>query len=541
MAQIIAIANQKGGVGKTTTAVNLAASLAVLKKRVLLVDMDSQGNATMGSGIQKNDLLYSVTDVLLGEVPIETAISKAEVGYKVLGSNRDLAGVELAIAEQDGREFILRNALQQIEKDFDYIIVDCAPSLSLITVNALAAVDAVIIPMQCEYYALEGLADLTQTIDKIQQALNPELEIIGVLRTMYDARNALTRDVSAELEQYFGKKLYDTVIPRNVRLAEAPAHGLPIIYFEKSSKGAIAYLNLAAEMLKKRLAKGRGLDALLGSIQKEKLQLEVQALDHGQLKQMDVTQLKRGAYQPRRFIGEQDLQELAASIKKHGVMQPIVIRPIENDETPYEIIAGERRWRAAQLAGLTEIPAIVRDLTDQVAIALALIENIQRQDLNPVDQALALQRFHEEFGLSHQEIADTVGKARTTVSNLLRLLSLEDEIKDLMQQGLLDMGHARAILTLKAKDQLQIAKIVIDKSLSVRQTEQLVRDWNTPKQEKSKDPLAPDVQQLTQKLSERFSASVKLDYNKQGKGKLVISYNSLDELDGILNICLPEQ
>ncbi|BAP36895.1 ParB/RepB/Spo0J family partition protein [Acinetobacter guillouiae] len=292
---------------------------------------------------------------------------------------------------------------------------------------------------------------------------------------------------------------------------------------------------------KRGLAKGRGLDALLGSIQKEKLQLEVQALDHGQLKQMDVTQLKRGAYQPRRFIGEQDLQELAASIKKHGVMQPIVIRPIENDETPYEIIAGERRWRAAQLAGLTEIPAIVRDLTDQVAIALALIENIQRQDLNPVDQALALQRFHEEFGLSHQEIADTVGKARTTVSNLLRLLSLEDEIKDLMQQGLLDMGHARAILTLKAKDQLQIAKIVIDKSLSVRQTEQLVRDWNTPKQEKSKDPLAPDVQQLTQKLSERFSASVKLDYNKQGKGKLVISYNSLDELDGILNICLPEQ
>ncbi len=292
---------------------------------------------------------------------------------------------------------------------------------------------------------------------------------------------------------------------------------------------------------KRGLAKGRGLDALLGSIQKEKLQLEVQALDHGQLKQIDVNQLKRGAYQPRRFIDENELQELAASIQKHGVMQPIVIRPIEDSETPYEIIAGERRWRAAKLAGLAEIPAIVRDLTDQVAIALALIENIQRQDLNPIDQALALQRFHEEFGLSHQEIADTVGKARTTVSNLLRLLSLADEIKDLMQQGQLDMGHARAILTMKAKDQIQIAKIVIDKSLSVRQTEQLVRDWNTPKQDKLKDTQAPDVQQLTQKLSERFSASVKLDYNKQGKGKLVISYNSLDELDGILNICLIEK
>ena len=292
---------------------------------------------------------------------------------------------------------------------------------------------------------------------------------------------------------------------------------------------------------KRGLAKGRGLDALLGSIQKEKLQLEVQALDHGQLKQIDVKVLKRGNYQPRRFIKEEDLQELAASIKKHGVMQPIVIRPIDDEQHQYEIIAGERRWRAAQIAGLTEVPAIVRDLSDQVAIALALIENIQRQDLNPIDQAMALQRFHEEFGLSHQEIAETVGKARTTVSNLLRLLSLEDSIKDHIQQGQLDMGHARAILTLKPNDQNQIAKIVIDKNLSVRQTEQLVRDFNTPKQEKEKSKTSSDLEHLTQKLSERFSANVKIDHNKQGKGKLVIHYHSLDELDGILNICLAEQ
>lgn len=250
-----------------------------------------------------------------------------------------------------------------------------------------------------------------------------------------------------------------------------------MIYFEKSSKGAVAYLNLAAEVLKKSKVKKEvkhdrqetwtrqrswlGCLARLNS--KEKLQLEAQGLDHGQLKQIDVNLLKRGEYQPRRYINEQDLQELAASIEKHGIMQPIVIRPVDDERYPYEIIAGERRWRAAQLAGLTEVPAIVRDLNDQVAIALALIENIQRQDLNPIDQAMALQRFHEEFGLSHQEIADTVGKARTTVSNLLRLLSLAEEVKDFMQQGLLDMGHARAILTLKAKDQLKVADIVIEK------------------------------------------------------------------------------
>lgn len=291
---------------------------------------------------------------------------------------------------------------------------------------------------------------------------------------------------------------------------------------------------------KRGLAKGRGLDALLGSIQKEKLQIEAQAIDHGQLKQIDVNLLKRGEYQPRRFIQEQDLKELASSIEKHGVMQPIVIRPIEDEQYPYEIIAGERRWRAAQLAGLKEIPAIVRDLNDQVAIALALIENIQRQDLNPIDQALALQRFHDEFGLSHQEIAETVGKARTTVSNLLRLLSLDDAIKNLMQEGQLDMGHARAILALKAEDQMTVAKIVIEKSLSVRQTEQLVREWNEPKQDKPQAVISPDIEQLTQKLSERFGANVKIDHNKQGKGKLVIHYHSLDELDGILNICLTD-
>lgn len=289
--------------------------------------------------------------------------------------------------------------------------------------------------------------------------------------------------------------------------------------------------------IKKRgLAKGRGLDALLGSIQKEKLQLETQVSQQGELQHLKIELLQRGIYQPRGQIQDEDVQELAESIKKHGIMQPIVVRPIENSTTPYEIIAGERRWRAAQVAGLTHIPAIVRDLNDQVAIALALIENIQRQDLNPIEQALALQRFHDEFNMSHQEIADTVGKARATVSNLLRLLTLHEDVKNMIKLNQLDMGHARAMLSLKIDDQPKVAQIVTDKNLSVRQTEQLVREYYEPKADKKNINLPPDIEQLTQRLVERFNANVRLDHQKQGKGKVVIHYHSLDELDGILNI-----
>lgn len=251
MTEIIAIANQKGGVGKTTTAVNLAASLAVLKKRVLLIDLDPQGNATMGSGVQKNELIYTATDILLGDAPIESAIQITNTGYKLIGSNRDLAGVELALFEKTRREYILKDSLERIASSYDYILIDCAPSLNLITVNALCAANGVLIPMQCEYYALEGLADLSNTIDRINHALNPDLQIAGVLRTIYDPRNTLTQDVSNELMAHFGEKVFETVIPRNIRLAEAPAHGLPILFYEKSSKGAVAYLNLAAEIVKR--------------------------------------------------------------------------------------------------------------------------------------------------------------------------------------------------------------------------------------------------------------------------------------------------
>lgn len=297
-------------------------------------------------------------------------------------------------------------------------------------------------------------------------------------------------------------------------------------------------------MTKKRgLAQGRGLDALLGSIRQVKQEVDSTAMvDGSALQHIDVTQLQRGVYQPRREISNENLAELAESIKRHGIMQPIVVRRLgEQSAIPFEIIAGERRWRAAKLAGLTHIPALVRDIPDELAIALALIENIQREDLNPMEQAVALQRFHDEFGLSHQEIADTVGKARATVSNLLRLMSLHDDVKTMLDHGDIDMGHARALLSLKLADQTKAAKVVIEKALSVRQTEQLIRDLlNPPTAQKDKKPVQVDIEKLTQRLSERLGAAIEIDHNAKGKGKMVIRYHSLDELDGILAIIDPQ-
>ena len=253
MAIVLSVANQKGGVGKTTTSVNLAASLAQMKRRVLLIDLDPQGNATMGSGINKHDLEVSVYDVLVDDADAAEMIVQAEAaGFDLLGANTDLTGAELDLANREKREYRLREALGSLQQRYDYVIIDCPPALGLLTINGLVAANSVIIPMQCEYYALEGLSALMGTIERIKASLNPDLMVEGLVRTMYDPRNSLSREVSLQLIEHFGDRVYRTVVPRNVRLAEAPSYGIPIIFYDRQSRGARAYLALAGEVVKRR-------------------------------------------------------------------------------------------------------------------------------------------------------------------------------------------------------------------------------------------------------------------------------------------------
>ncbi|HYQ39785.1 MAG TPA: ParA family protein [Pseudomonas sp.] len=262
MAKVFAIANQKGGVGKTTSCVNLAASLVASQRRVLLIDLDPQGNATSGSGVDKLNLEHSVYDVLVGNCDLAQAMQVSEHGgYQLLPANRDLTAAEVGLLDLPHKEQRLRQALAPIRDNYDFILIDCPPALSMLTINALVAADGVIIPMQCEYYALEGLSDLVNSIQRIGALLNPSLRIEGILRTMYDGRIGLTNEVTAQLQQHFGEALYETTIPRNVRLAEAPSHGMPALVYDKASRGAKAYLALAKELVARQRRAQRAVTA----------------------------------------------------------------------------------------------------------------------------------------------------------------------------------------------------------------------------------------------------------------------------------------
>lgn len=289
-------------------------------------------------------------------------------------------------------------------------------------------------------------------------------------------------------------------------------------------------------MATKRKGLGRGLDALLGSVGQSAMEPSVTGASEAgvdeQLKQVPVDLIQRGKYQPRRDMHSEALQELADSIRAQGVIQPIVIRPIDSHK--YEIISGERRWRATQLAGLDEVPALIRDVSDEAAIAMALIENIQREDLNPIEEAVALKRLQDEFELTHEEVARAVGKSRAAVTNLLRLMSLDSEVKKMLEHGDIEMGHSRAMLSLEPLKQREAAQQVVSKNLSVRQTEALVRRLLEGQRQQSPSVSSPDLQKLQEDLSEKVGVPIIIQHSAKGKGKLVFKYNNLDELDGIL-------
>jgi ParB family chromosome partitioning protein len=286
-------------------------------------------------------------------------------------------------------------------------------------------------------------------------------------------------------------------------------------------------------MAAKKRGLGRGLDALLGGTSVDTLEQEAVKADTRELQHLPLDLIQRGKYQPRRDMDVTALEELSQSIKTHGVMQPIVVRPV--GEGRFEIVAGERRWRATQQAGLDRIPALVRELPDEAAIAMALIENIQREDLNPIEEAMALQRLQQEFQLTQQQVAEAVGKSRVTITNLLRLIALPEEVKTLLAHGDLEMGHARALLGLPVEQQTEGARHVVARGLTVRQTEALVRQWlNTQERPTATTKVDPDISRLEQRLAERLGSPVQIKHGQKGKGQLVIRYNSLDELQGVL-------
>ncbi len=522
MGQTIACANQKGGVGKTTTVVNLASYLALAGERVLVVDLDPQGNATSGLGLDRNSIDRSVYDAVIDGVRLGDLIVTGPI------DGLDVDPVGDRARRRRGRTRAGRGARTapsagfsaEVADRYDYILIDCPPSLGLLTVNALTAADSVLIPLQCEYYALEGLTQLLATIDLVRDHLNPALAIKGVVLTMFDARTKLSADVAAEVRRHLGDRVFDTVIPRSVRLSEAPSHGLPItLYCPGLAPARWHTPHLAAELRTARPAGSSNAaqarrTAMPGGRHDGPSGTRPRASDAASPRssrsaaraspapsRSPIARIRPNPHQPRKRFDADELASLTASIAEHGVLQPILVTETIDG---YQLVAGERRLRAAQAAGLERIPAVVRQLADREQLELALVENLQREDLDPIETAEAYRQLIDEFGFTQEEVATRVGRARSTVANTLRLLDLAPGVQAAVADGRLTEGHARALGGLAVELQDRVLDRSSGQELSVRQTEELVRRLREPKPEAagrtSRRRTDPDLERVEEDL-----------------------------------------
>ena len=473
MGTVYAIANQKGGVGKTTTAVNVAACIAEAGYETLLVDVDPQGNATVGLGVDRNGGpgLY---DVLGGDVAALDAVRPTGIDHlSLIVSTPDLAGATMELPRLPGSETRLRDALAGVRERFAFTLLDCPPSLGPLTVNALVAADRVIVPVQTEYFALEGLAGLLDTLSLIQRELNPRLTVAGMLLTMHDQPHEARPGRRAR----GARALPGARVRHRDPAQRPPGRGAELRPPRHPSRPALRRLGglLRAgqggglSWLSATRGMGRGLSALLAPSGPEAPERETE------LRHVPVELVTPNPRQPRRDFDEGALVALAESLRERGVLQPVLVRPVPGGS--YELIAGERRWRAARLAGFDTVPAVVRMHDDAESLELALIENMAREDLNPVEEARACALLVEELGLTREDVGRRVGRSRVAVSNLLRLLDLPDEVLDLLAAGHLSEGHGRALLTASDHDaRRRLARTAVQEGWSVRQTEARARD-----------------------------------------------------------------